>query len=50
MSKREYPEYPLIGVGGVVISDAKVLLVRRGTDPGRGEWTIPGGLLESGKP
>src|SRR4051794_39320531 len=49
MSKREYPEHPLVGVGGIVISDGRVLLVRRGTEPGYGEWTIPGGLLEPGE-
>jgi len=49
MSKREYPDYPLVGVGGIVISNGRVLLVRRGTEPGYGEWTIPGGLLETGE-
>lgn len=49
MSKREYPEHPLVGVGGIVISNGRVLLVRRGTEPGYGEWTIPGGLLEPGE-
>jgi 8-oxo-dGTP diphosphatase len=49
MRKREYPDMPLVGVGGVVISGARVLLVCRGTEPGRGEWTIPGGLLEPGE-
>jgi 8-oxo-dGTP diphosphatase len=49
MRKREYPDLPLVGVGGVVISGARALLVRRGTEPGRDEWTIPGGLLEAGE-
>ena len=49
MPKREYPELPLVGVGGVVISGERALLVRRGTEPARGEWTIPGGLLEAGE-
>ena len=49
MPKREYPDTPLVGVGGVVISGARALLVRRGTEPARGEWTIPGGLLEVGE-
>ena len=39
----------MIGVGGVVIDEEKVLLVRRATEPARGEWTIPGGLLEVGE-
>jgi 8-oxo-dGTP diphosphatase len=49
MRTREYPELPMVGVGGVIVSDQRVLLVRRGTDPARGEWTIPGGLLEVGE-
>jgi 8-oxo-dGTP diphosphatase len=49
MSNREYPERPLVGVGGVVIADGRALLVRRGTEPLRGEWSIPGGLLECGE-
>jgi len=49
MSNREYPERPLVGVGGVVIAGDRALLVRRGTEPLRGEWSIPGGLLEAGE-
>lgn len=49
MSNREYPERPLVGVGGVVIVGGRVLLVRRGTEPLLGEWSIPGGLLEAGE-
>jgi 8-oxo-dGTP diphosphatase len=49
MSNREYPERPLVGVGGVVIDGGRVLLVRRGTEPLLGEWSIPGGLLECGE-
>jgi 8-oxo-dGTP diphosphatase len=49
MSNREYPERPLVGVGGVVIDGDRALLVRRGTEPLRGEWSIPGGLLECGE-
>jgi 8-oxo-dGTP diphosphatase len=47
--KREYPEQPLVGVGGVVMIDNRALLVRRGNEPLRGEWSIPGGLLEIGE-
>jgi 8-oxo-dGTP diphosphatase len=49
MRNREYPESPLVGVGGVVIADERVLLVRRASEPMRGEWSIPGGLLETGE-
>lgn len=47
--RREFPERPLIGVGGLVISGGRVLLARRGAPPLKGEWSIPGGLLEVGE-
>ena len=46
---REYPERPLVGVGGVVISGGRALLVRRGGPPLEGQWSIPGGMLEAGE-
>lgn len=49
MSNREYPEHPLVAVGGVVIANGRVLLARRGHEPMRGEWSIPGGVLETGE-
>ena len=39
----------MLGVGGVIIADDRVLLARRGSEPMRGEWSIPGGLLEVGE-
>jgi 8-oxo-dGTP diphosphatase len=48
-SSREYPERPMVGVGGVVIDDGRALLIRRGSEPLRGEWSIPGGTLELGE-
>lgn len=46
---REFPERPIVGVGGVVIEDSKVLLIRRGSEPLKGRWSIPGGTLELGE-
>ena len=46
---REYPERPVVGVGGAVIANGRALLVRRGNPPAEGEWSIPGGLLEVGE-
>ena len=43
---REYPDRPLVGVGGVVIADGRTLLIRRGSAPLQGQWSIPGGMLE----
>jgi ADP-ribose pyrophosphatase YjhB (NUDIX family) len=47
--QREYPETPLIGVGAVVVDQGRVLLVRRGTEPLKGHWSLPGGMLEVGE-
>jgi mutator protein MutT len=47
--RREYPETPLVGVGAVIVDAGRVLLIRRGTEPLRGEWSLPGGLLEVGE-
>jgi 8-oxo-dGTP diphosphatase len=47
--RREFPEAPIIGVGAVVIDGTKVLLVRRGQEPLKGEWSLPGGALELGE-
>lgn len=43
---RKYPELPLIAVGGVLLKNGKVLLVKRKNEPGKGLWSIPGGLVE----
>jgi 8-oxo-dGTP diphosphatase len=45
----ETREGPTIGVGGVVIQDERVVLIRRGTEPLKGHWSIPGGRLEWGE-
>jgi 8-oxo-dGTP diphosphatase len=46
---REYPERPVVGVGGVIIDADRTVLIRRGTEPLLGEWSIPGGTLEIGE-
>lgn len=48
-SWREYPERPIVGVGGVVVEEARALLIRRGNEPLMGQWSIPGGTLELGE-
>jgi ADP-ribose pyrophosphatase YjhB (NUDIX family) len=47
--KRDYPERPIIGVGAVIVRGDRVLLVRRATEPLKGEWSVPGGVLELGE-
>jgi 8-oxo-dGTP diphosphatase len=46
---REYPDRPAVGVGGVVIASGRTLLIRRGSEPLKGQWSIPGGMLETGE-
>ena len=46
---REYPDAPRAGVGAVVLDGDRVLLVRRGSPPSQGKWSIPGGLIHLGE-
>ncbi|MEM3743987.1 MAG: NUDIX hydrolase, partial [Candidatus Methanomethyliaceae archaeon] len=46
---REYPERPLVGVGVILIRDRQILLVKRGHEPNKGLWSIPGGLIKLGE-
>lgn len=46
---REYPDRPIVGVGAAVIHLNRVLLVKRGTPPLLGEWSLPGGVVELGE-
>jgi ADP-ribose pyrophosphatase YjhB (NUDIX family) len=47
--KRHYPNQPLVGVGAVIFKGEDVLLVRRGQEPARDTWSLPGGLVEVGE-
>jgi len=50
LAQREFPTHPMIGVGAVVVDDqGRVLLIKRGTEPLKGHWSLPGGLLELGE-
>jgi len=46
---REYPAQPVVGVGAVVVRGGRALIVRRGHEPRKGEWSLPGGLLHLGE-
>ncbi|HEX6164421.1 MAG TPA: NUDIX hydrolase [Vicinamibacterales bacterium] len=46
---REYPDHPVVGVGAVIVRDGKALIVKRAHEPRKGEWSLPGGLLELGE-
>jgi mutator protein MutT len=47
--QREYPSAPLVGVGAVIVHQGRVLLIRRGAEPMKGRWSIPGGMVELGE-
>ena len=52
--KREYPDAPIAGVGAVIVrrdadGEKRVLLIRRGQEPLKGEWSLPGGAVELGE-
>src|ERR1700683_2722087 len=47
--QREFPKTPFVGVGAVIVEEGRVLLVRRGSEPLKGHWTLPGGVLEVGE-
>ena len=40
---------PEVCVGAVAVADDRVLLVRRGREPGAGLWSMPGGRVEPGE-
>jgi 8-oxo-dGTP diphosphatase len=44
-----YPLAPRVGIGAITIHEGRVLLVKRGAEPSRGLWAIPGGTLELGE-
>ena len=46
---REYPDYPRVGVGAVILDGDRVLLIQRGGVTLPGKWSIPGGLVERGE-
>ncbi|MEM3726614.1 MAG: NUDIX hydrolase [Candidatus Bathyarchaeia archaeon] len=49
MVKRLYPKQPIVGVGAVIICNGKLLIEKRKYEPGKGKWSIPGGLVELGE-
>lgn len=49
MGGRRYPERPILGIGGVVLQGGRVLLVQRAHEPLKGEWSLPGGAVDTGE-
>ncbi|MGD0644054.1 MAG: NUDIX hydrolase [Candidatus Bathyarchaeia archaeon] len=47
--KRLYPDQPVVGIGAVIVHEGKIVLIKRGNEPSKGKWSIPGGLVELGE-
>ena len=47
--RREYPTQPIVGVGALIVHEGKLVLVKRGVEPDKGKWSIPGGAVELGE-
>lgn len=46
---RRYPDRPVVGVGAVIVDGGRVVLVKRASEPLKGEWSLPGGAVEIGE-
>jgi 8-oxo-dGTP diphosphatase len=46
---RAYPQRPFLAVSAVIVRDGRILLVRRARPPGRGLFSLPGGVVEAGE-
>jgi 8-oxo-dGTP diphosphatase len=46
---REFPDSPIVGVGGVIVRDGRALIIKRANEPYKGQWSIPGGRVELGE-
>lgn len=42
-------EAPVVGVGVVIIDEGRLLVVKRGREPGLGLWAVPGGKVRRGE-
>ena len=40
---------PTLGVGAIVLRGDSLLMVRRGREPAKGLWSVPGGKVERGE-
>ncbi len=47
--KREYPNQPIVGIGAVILEKGRIVLVKRGVEPGKNRWSIPGGAVKLGE-
>ena len=46
---KPFPDAPVVAVGAVILDRDRVLLVKRGQEPLKGAWSLPGGVVELGE-
>ncbi len=46
---REYPQRPIVTAVGCVFRGDRMLLIKRGQEPSKGQWSVPGGAIELGE-
>ncbi len=46
---RQYPSLPIPAVAAVILKGDKVLLAKRAGEPSKGQWSLPGGIIEVGE-
>jgi ADP-ribose pyrophosphatase YjhB (NUDIX family) len=49
VSSRAYPDRPFVGVGGVIVDQGRVVLIKRRFEPLAGQWSLPGGAVDIGE-
>jgi len=48
--RRKYPDSPVVAVAALIINEkGEILLIKRKAEPGKGLWSIPGGVVELGE-
>ncbi|MEW6308552.1 MAG: NUDIX hydrolase [Bacillota bacterium] len=47
---RVYPSQPIVSVAAAVVHGGRLALVKRGAQPRKGQWSLPGGMVELGEP
>ena len=46
---RQCPKKLVVGVGAIIHNGERILLEKRKNSPGKGKWSVPGGLVDLGE-
>src|SRR5207302_9883786 len=49
IAPRRHPDRPVVSVGAVILDRDRVVLIKRGQPPSKGQWSLPGGGVETGE-